>query len=797
MSQVMRSVKASSDNDKMSELALLRNISDALIRSRYAAALGQTFGGERDLYNILGYQKQLRFEDFWNLYKRGRLGARVIDAPVDETWQGGVQIVEGEKPEDTQLEKAFKELNLKISLLDKFIRLDKMAGIGEYAVLLLGFDDGAPLEEPVVGGGVAGKRKLMYVQPYHQAAAQIVQWDINPKSPRYSLPVMYNIGITQSSLFSSSPTQNSYIKVHFSRILHISKGRLDNEVFGTPELEKSFNTLQDIDKISGGSAEMYWQGALGGKAFSTQAGVTLTPSSLSQMQDEIDEYVNGLRRYIRLQGMEVKDLAAQLQDPKSSLDVQLDLLAGIHGIPKRILVGSERGELASTQDRDNWLSRIANRRLQVAEPLFLRPFVDQMIQLGVLPPPKDSANSYSVKWADLWSLSEKDQADIASVKSTAIKNYVSTPGADRVIPVEIFLEKIMNFTEDDIKRIEDILAKMPKPDLTPDEITALKQAIAGKQSGQDPNNPQRGGQVPGKKQEVPQTNELGDDDIEEIFYGLVDNFNPYHDPGNGQFTDGPGGAADVEARRQAESRGFKIPPAWKNIWVNPDSSGDLQVTGVDTKGRKQYVYSAEASGRNAAQKFARLKQFTADYPNMMSRINSDASQGHEEAKVLNLISKTGFRIGGERDTGAEKQAFGASTLLGQHVNVEGNKVTFNFTGKKGVLQNHTIEDAQLARWVSGKNADERLFNTTPDKVRAYLHSLSSRDYKVKDFRTHVATTTALETMKSMSKPTSESAFKRAVNSVAKVVAAKLGNTPAMAKSAYISPAVWGQWRFNQ
>ena len=43
-------------------------------------------------------------------------------------------------------------------------------------------------------------------------------------------------------------------------------------------------------------------------------------------------------------------------------------------------------------------------------------------------------------------------------------------------------------------------------------------------------------------------------------------------------------------------------------------------------------------------------------------------------------------------------------------------------------------------------------------------------------------------------PKDEKAYKKAVLKVAKEVAAKLGNTPAVALKAYISPVVFAQWR---
>jgi len=37
-------------------------------------------------------------------------------------------------------------------------------------------------------------------------------------------------------------------------------------------------------------------------------------------------------------------------------------------------------------------------------------------------------------------------------------------------------------------------------------------------------------------------------------------------------------------------RALAIPPAWTDVWINPDPRGHLQATGRDVRGRKQYRY---------------------------------------------------------------------------------------------------------------------------------------------------------------------------------------------------------------
>jgi hypothetical protein len=125
------------------------------------------------------------------------------------------------------------------------------------------------------------------------------------------------------------------------------------------------------------------------------------------------------------------------------------MIAAASGIPKRLLIGSERGELSSTQDESNWNQNIQDRREQYAENAILRPLIDRLISYGVLPQPEDE--DYDVQWPDLWTPSEKEKADTASSVATALKAYASAPGASTIVPERFFLRKILGWPDEDVE----------------------------------------------------------------------------------------------------------------------------------------------------------------------------------------------------------------------------------------------------------------------------------------------------------------------------------------------------------
>jgi DNA topoisomerase-1 len=172
-------------------------------------------------------------------------------------------------------------------------------------------------------------------------------------------------------------------------------------------------------------------------------------------------------------------------------------------------------------------------------------------------------------------------------------------------------------------------------------------------------------------------------------------------------------------------------------------------------------------------------------------------QTSEAALILYLISKTGFRIGSDSETLATVKAFGASTLRCSHVSIEENKLSFDFTGKKGIRVNKVLKDAFLAENIGRRcigGADQKIFRTTDDEIRAYLNSIPAGSrFTVKDFRTYLGTLTAFRRIQTMPVPQNDREFKRSRKEVAQIVARELGNSPTIALKSYVSPEVFCAW----
>ncbi len=255
---------------------------------------------------------------------------------------------------------------------------------------------------------------------------------------------------------------------------------------------------------------------------------------------------------------------------------------------------------------------------------------------------------------------------------------------------------------------------------------------------------------------------------------------------------------------------LRIPPAWTDVRISPSFRSDLQATGFDDAGRKQYIYHPEYVARQAERKFRRLALFAASLPRMRTltsahlEATSDPLEQRVMATLVRLINEAYFRVGS--DEYAERhRTYGITTLLKKHVRLEQGALRFEYTGKKGVQQRHVITDEQLYAVVEdllrlpGKRAfqyvDEvgEVRPASGHELNAYIRGVMAPGLSAKDFRTWAGTLLAAETLADLGPADTEREAKKNVTETVKAVAERLGNTPAVARSSYISPVVFERY----
>ncbi len=255
-----------------------------------------------------------------------------------------------------------------------------------------------------------------------------------------------------------------------------------------------------------------------------------------------------------------------------------------------------------------------------------------------------------------------------------------------------------------------------------------------------------------------------------------------------------------------------IPPAWTEVHICPDTAGHIQAVGIDSKGRKQYIYHPLWVQYNQEQKFDQMIQFGATLPTLRRTISShmhDKKLTRERviATVVWLLEHTFIRVGNEAYA-KENQSYGLTTMREKHVEVEGNTITFSFKGKSGVFHELDVTHPRVARTVRAcielpgyqlfQYIDEDKNRQTVDSkdVNEYLREITGEEFSAKSFRTWGGSTLAADSLYRMGSPTSDVEIKQNLVQTVKAVSKELGNTVAVCRKYYIHPLIIESYEKN-
>jgi DNA topoisomerase-1 len=265
----------------------------------------------------------------------------------------------------------------------------------------------------------------------------------------------------------------------------------------------------------------------------------------------------------------------------------------------------------------------------------------------------------------------------------------------------------------------------------------------------------------------------------------------------------------TDEAKLARIESLVIPPAWKEVWISPSANAKLQATGVDGAGRRQYLYHPDFRAQQEQAKYDKLIRFAERLSDlrlaMAEHMDKDAlDRERVSAVAMRLIDVGWFRVGSERYA-REMKTYGITTLTKRHVRVRGNRIGVNFRGKHRVQVRTTVVDAELAAAIKELLAlpggrrlfryewEGDLYNLTGKRLNDYVRVYMGDEFTAKDFRTWGGTLTAAIGLAERGVAETDAEAKRRVAAVMRLVGERLGNTPAVARASYVSPAVIEQY----
>lgn len=248
-----------------------------------------------------------------------------------------------------------------------------------------------------------------------------------------------------------------------------------------------------------------------------------------------------------------------------------------------------------------------------------------------------------------------------------------------------------------------------------------------------------------------------------------------------------------------------IPPAWQNVRISPLCNGHLQVIGKDSKNRTQYRYHPSWEKIRNGTKFFKMAAFGEILPEIRTQVASDLRKRTMDkrkclALIVSLMEETHIRIGSDQYAKNNK-TYGLSTFRNKHLNIKGDKLSFNFIGKKGKKHSVSLDNKRLQKlvlqckeipgWELFQYYDEDGNHHTIDSgmVNEYIQEISGDNFSAKDFRTWAASKIFLKTLSTLEKPKNEAILKQNILNACDMAAKSLGNTRSVCRNYYVHPAI--------
>lgn len=417
-------------------------------------------GGMRDLFADCRLPARPTVQTYQDLYDRSPFAARVVEIYPNACWQVPPLVYEDERADvTTPFEAAWQALGRSLTperswhaqqdaggrVFARLREADVRAGVGSYGGLLLGLDDvtGADvMAAPVVP---AGGRRLLYLRPLSETELAVTKRDLTPGSPRFGQPLEYSVAAMrpgEAGGAGGAGDAGGTLAVHWTRVLLVP-----GDPSGLPRCQQVLNDLAALQYILAGHAEGFWQACIPTKVLSSGLGeagdVDVDTDALRDMMEQIRD---GTKRDILLKQLTASLLAPTVPDPEKHVAAHVAAICAELEVPVRIFLGSERGDLASSQDALSWEARVKGRRDTHTTPTLLVPFIDRLIWAGVLPEP---ASEYYAGWWDAENATAAERAALLAQRTPALVAYAASPEARELVPVRQWLTQEYGYTDEE------------------------------------------------------------------------------------------------------------------------------------------------------------------------------------------------------------------------------------------------------------------------------------------------------------------------------------------------------------
>lgn len=351
-------------------------------------------------WNQYGYPVEVTFQQLLTAYERGGPAQGAVHRILDKCWQGIPRIKQPQADDETPWEKKVSKLMKSVRAWAKLRDFDRRNMVGRYAGLIYRVADNKPLRDPMDTAS-----KLVDLIPVYEDQLKVTSWHSDPNDPdNFGKPAMYQYRTRLPSVTDTQAQPDKWDDVHPSRVQILAEGSVGNMFDGVPLLKAGFNSLVDIEKISGGSAESYLKNSARTIVFKYDANasvqaITSQDGTTKTVREVHEEQTRSLNRNqdssIVLQGGDASTLQTTTSDPGPAFEVAANLFAASVRIPFTILFGQQTGRLASDEDKADMIARCVSRQTNELTPM-LEEFVTRMQAAGII-----EAGEFEIEWPPL------------------------------------------------------------------------------------------------------------------------------------------------------------------------------------------------------------------------------------------------------------------------------------------------------------------------------------------------------------------------------------------------------------
>ena len=351
-------------------------------------------------------------------YEENGLFANIIDIPADDAVRSGFSY----GVNDTNLERFINDSLDELDFEEKASLAIKWSRLYGGALMVMIIDDGRDIEEPVDWDNIRGIDELLVferplVMPdYNSIYAHRPQ---DRKWSKFGMPEFYDI----------FPVYGHSFRVHESRCLLFKNGNLpqsssrtEYRFFGMPEYTRIHKSLQETVTSHGNGVKLLDRAVQAiykmhdlANLLETDEGEDIVLRRLHVI-DMAKGIINSIA--IDADGEDYDYKTVTFSGVKDIIDATCNMLSAVTKIPQTKLFGrSPAGENSTGKsDMENYYTFVEKiQKLNLKKNLGL--LIDMILAAGKYKGEFQEIPDYSLSFKSLWSLSEKEQAEVDQTKA--------------------------------------------------------------------------------------------------------------------------------------------------------------------------------------------------------------------------------------------------------------------------------------------------------------------------------------------------------------------------------------------